>query len=484
MDRLPNELVLLIYEWLPAADIATLPLINSHYRRLAADFLLRELHLIYRADDFRRLRGIAQDKHLADKVRTIYFEADRFPIVNPLRPSVWKPFVYDETVRQPEPVIPTANVYGVVPRAQRVQYYRDLHIFVNQARHRYNRAALRRGFAMFSEIDEDTYQFMMNLGPEGLEPSINAASGSFRNIRTIICDSYSTFRPQSEKWKQHFGRGLTRRGDIENLAGAQAFVFVGTLITHEGPSPLRTLRIGLDDWVSLQMGNTWPDTLAHCHELRELEMHWTTFFEDTYDGPYDAIHDCDTHIRSGKMYDLLSAAPKLQELILCFEPHWHKNGDFPRDRSRTCYMARFDDCFRQDRWQNLHSFTLHGVESSADELIAFFRLHPLIQTLNLKNIGLTGGQWVVVFAAVKEVGRVAFCSLAGEFYSAQPLEVWDLERPSPEGGGVFDVGRDRRRKWLQDWVCGRQRRGLPRTGNAVEWARIWGLGVEGLGFPE
>lgn len=484
MDRLPPELVHLVIGLLPAADLAEVRLVASRYNRLAVPYLVKEIHLIYRKEDFTRLQGIAALPDLADQVRTIYFEADRLPLHGPPeRQYTWRPFVYDDRIRLPEPTIPTPSRSDVVPLAQRVQYYQDLHAFKTQPRHEYNNRQLSLGYLAFQTIDDTFYDFVEDLGPGGLEAGLRASAGSFRNVHTIICDSHNTFRPQSKKWKKHFGRGLTHRGDVATYTGSQAFFTMGSMSARNTASKLRTLRIGLDSWESLLLGETWPTTLASCGELRTVEMHWKTYPPSTYDGPYAEIQQCDTYLRTGIMYDFLHAVLKLEELVLCFEPDWHRRGHIPRDRSRTCYMARFDDCFRQDHWQFLTSLTLHGVESNAAELIAFFRLHSLIQTLDLKNIGLTAGPWVAVFAAIKRVGRVAFCSLKGEFYCAAPLEVWDMERPSPEGGGVFDVERERRRRCLQDWVCGKPWKAPPGTGALVEWNRIWGLSVEGVGFP-
>ncbi|MCJ1280813.1 hypothetical protein MMC26_000130 [Xylographa opegraphella] len=408
----------------------------------------------------------------------------------------------------PEPTMPEPDIYGHISILDQTKWYRDYHNFRTQQKHDYDSTALELGWQMFCILFDDLNTFGQDLTTEGPYQIADNILVKLPNLRELIFDSCNTFRPQSEKWIKHFHVGLTQRSSVGVQVFQQALKWLAQIGARCSARP-STLRIGLEIWEALKTWKTgmkkrvaqsyWNAVYSAVEHLRHLELHWCTAPEGTYDGPYEATHTCYESLQENpRLHEMIAAAPNLEQLTLSFRPYWHaytldrsviyddcEKQIYPPDRTRQRYMARLEDCFRRVKWSHLRSLKLWGVEARDNaQLTAFFRRHALIQHLDLQNMGLRTGSWITVFEAIREPDRVATCILAGEFYSCgPPVEIWDLEMPSEGVGGVFDEKREKRRADLQEWVCNRPRRPRPATGTTVEWRRIWGLDLDGVGFP-
>ncbi|MCJ1381530.1 hypothetical protein MMC17_004641 [Xylographa soralifera] len=504
MDRLPLEIVRNILGYLDRETLENVHNVNHDYRSLTAHFIAREVHLTYHVDDLKWFRRIANNPQTAREVHTIYFECDRLPALD--TKEEWEPYVLDEYTRVPKPAVPEPDMYGHVNLEDQFKYYSDLHTFRTQQAHDYDEMELDVGWQMFEDNADEVQRIWDDKtlnGPWNITKNILI---KLPNVRTLIFDSNNTFRPQSYKWHSYFRSGLTPRGNVAQ----GVFVQAAAWLSHVGAYCIMrpsTLRYGLQDYKSIRVMKD-DDPMADFHwgaigiaveRLRHLEMNWTTMPDTDYNGPYSVIEECYEFYKTfQRLHQMMAAATELEQLTLVFRPNWHTYTNersmihedcdipiYPPDRTRYRYMARLQDCFQNAKWDYLTNLKLWGVESQDDEqLIAFFRRHRLLQRLDLKNMGLRKGSWIKVFEAIREPERVSTCILAGEFHSrGPPEEIWDLERPTENGHGVFDEGRERRRKDLQEWVCNRPRRPAPATGTTVEWRRIWGMGLEGVGYP-
>ena len=506
METLPVEIVGNILGFLDRETLKNVNNVNHEYRSLAAPYLASEVHLTYHVDDLTWLRQIAHNPHTAGEVRSIYFECDMLPHVDDK--AHWLDFVYDEYTRVPKPAVPEPDMYGHVNIEDQFKYYSYLHTFRNQPKHDYDEMELELGWQEFQENHEEITRVQKDMTPNGPWDIGKTVLKKLPNLHTLIFDSCNTFRPQSDLWDSHFRSGLTHRWEVAYGVFQQAAVWLSHIGSYCNARPT-TLRLGLQEWKAFQVmeglrdarrvEHHWRMIYTAVKHLRHLELNWTTLPETDHDGPYKDIEDCCEFLRTfPRLRGLLAAAPELEQLTLVFRPNWHaythersvlyEDCDiaiYPPDRTRLRYMARLEDCFRTTQWKYLTDLKLWGVESKDDEqLIAFFRRHARLQRLDLKNMGLRKGSWIKVFEAIREPDRVSTCILAGEFHSRGPAEeIWDLERPTEDGNGVFDEGREKRRRDLQEWVCHRPRRPAPATGTTVEWRRIWGMGLEGIGYP-
>ncbi|MCJ1421007.1 hypothetical protein MMC32_007369 [Xylographa parallela] len=510
METLPIEIIGNILENLDTETLKSVSCVNHEYHSLATPYLAKEVHVTYHVDELRWLRKIADNPQTAPKVRTIYFECDRLPYAP--EKDDWLKYVIDEYIRVPKPKIPEPDMYGHVNLEDQFKYYSDLHTFRNQDLHDYDEMELDVGWQEFCKYTREIQRIWEDQSSNGPWTIGDNILAKLPNVHTLIFDSNETFRPQSQIWQSHFRSGLTHRADFAEGVFQQALVWLVHIGAYCRMRPT-TLLLGLQFWDSLiiQQGiRDLPGAAARiefhwtaiCYAvecLRHLEMSFTTMPETEYDSPYDEIEACYNFIQEfPRLHQMIAAAPELEHLALVFRPNWHAFNDertvfyedcdipiYPPDRTRHRYMARLEDCFQTTQWNFLTNLKLWGVESQDDEqLIAFFRRHALLQRLDLKNLGLRKGSWLTVFEAIREPARVSTCVLAGEFHSrGAPEEIWDLERPTENGNGVFDEEREKRRTDLQEWMCNRPRRPAPATGTAVEWRRIWGLGLEGVGYP-
>ncbi|MCJ1288600.1 hypothetical protein MMC34_000128 [Xylographa carneopallida] len=507
MDRLPAEIVRNIFEYLDKDTIVKVASVCRGYRSLTTHYLARELHLIYDENDIKWLRRIADDPETAHEVCSIYFECDKLPVTD--NKSEYLNFVIGEYTITPKPMMPEADIYGHVPTANQFKYYRDLHEFTHQQKHDYDEMELDIGWQMYEDHLARMSWSMDNNNPDSPFQIAKHTLVKMRNLRTLIFDSCNTFRPQSDKWQDFFHDGLTLRAHIGVQIFPQALKWVHDIGKHRTARPA-TLRIGLAVWQQCfginrdlsekAVRSLWRAVHRAVKHLWHLEMNWSTVPTTDHDSPFNQIRDCYEFFQQWPyLHGMVAAAPELEQLTLAFRPYWHSYTNdrphifyaecetpiYPPDRSRLRYMARLEDLFQTTRWEYLSKLKLWGVEAHDDEqLVAFFRRHPRIQHLDLKHLGLRRGSWLKVFQAIREPDRVSTCLLAGEFYSqGPPEEIWDLERPFEDGNGVFDERREKRRRDLQEWVCNRPRRPAPATGTTAEWRRMWGLDLEGVGYP-
>ncbi|MCJ1400278.1 hypothetical protein MMC11_003482 [Xylographa trunciseda] len=507
MDKLPLEIFHGIFGYLGKRELENLNRVSRRFKLFTAHHLAQEIHVTYHEDDFRWLRQIASSRDTARRVRTIYFECDKLPPIDIDEIDLWEEHVFDEDIRKPKPDIPSPNRFGEVYPEEQTKYYRDFHKFRTQKSHTYSYVDIEKGWKAFRDNSFTLNEFMANMTPDGPWRIGHNVFAKLPNLNTLIFDSNNTFRPQSELWKSHFGDGLTHRSESPKEVFSQAITWLIN-IRRCSNAHISTLRLGFETWKSLIVMDAMPPVDVELHwgillqavsHLKHFEMNFTTLPDDDYDDPYQEIQECYGFLEGfPRLYQMIASAKQLQQLTLVFRPNWHAYSldhcvyyeecdlpIYPIDRSRQRYMASLQNCFQNTTWAFLTNLKLWGIESASDEqLIAFFRRHPLIQRLDLKDMGLRKGSWIKVFEAIREPRRVSTCSLAGEFWSqGPPQEIWDLERATEKGGRIFDRDREKRRRDLQEWVCNRPKRPAPASGTTVEWRRIWGVGLHGVGYP-
>ncbi|MCJ1260542.1 hypothetical protein MMC22_000404 [Lobaria immixta] len=80
MDRLPVELIRMIFSLLRSTDVGHLRRVSKLFANAGRSRMFRHLHLMFTPHSFERLRAISSNPELAPYVTSIFYEADTLPV--------------------------------------------------------------------------------------------------------------------------------------------------------------------------------------------------------------------------------------------------------------------------------------------------------------------------------------------------------------------------------------------------------------------
>ncbi len=98
---------------------------------------------------------------------------------------------------------------------------------------------------------------------------------------------------------------------------------------------------------------------------------------------YYMCEDCKSAMRSGRLRDLVTSAPNVEELDISLQ-----TCEFPSQTDFEATLGKFT-------WTRLRSFSISGVNTTEEDLMNFLERHArALQVVNFSVISLESGSWI------------------------------------------------------------------------------------------
>lgn len=415
--ELPPELLHRIFSFLEdGPDISAARATCSLLAVVGADYLLEMIPLVWKSQRMQRLFDIAHHPVLSQRVRSLYFQADRLkPGMTfkewdrirhiPVPEDECDPTQNEELLQDmPDKDMPgedqmeterTQRVYirairkfmlrlkGHYTKAQLLDAYREYCLAVLDQRqvdvHRMDINALTTLFERCPKLDHVT----IALG-HGTQGTLDAATYAFKEG---LCYPYGD-ATYANPVKTSFDDNPTAQGSRQFYGLAEAILRSGTRLRH-------LTAIDISYTVLQNHGRDFERVRAMMRYLRELRLGFDCYLErgDSRDHvEYVWLH-AHKYLADRGLKQYLSAAPELRVLKLSLPRfplpwQWGPTGNF-------------EDCVGDISWTKLREFGITAMDAKEDELVDFLLRHKrTLRRLSLSNLSLTQGSWVSLFERI------------------------------------------------------------------------------------
>ena len=151
---------------------------------------------------------------------------------------------------------------------------------------------------------------------------------------------------------------------------------------------------------------------------------------------------CRRFLRNGQVRDLVTQADCLHSLEFSFVC------------CRSCSFAiEFKDVVGDFTWPKLRYASFGYMETSEEDLVAFFRRHSAtLRYCRLNSFCLTSGQWTSALPRIQScITSTTSISLHGRLYSKNPFRRFDLNWPDRLYSGSVSEHQAAMRRALEIW---------------------------------
>lgn len=436
---LPPELGGLICALSEAKDIQSLRLVSRSYNALATPFLLHEIKLVLHPESFDRLLAVSRHSLISKHVTSLYYESDMLD-KHDTRDD-WEEHIdwnWNSDKMAALPRFPSLNAIEDEIHA----YWMACEEWRRMPSHSHTREELDQGYAKYQEM----YRFQQDLKKARYgSRELADAMTHLPSLRRFTMTMGHVIEPCSDYLKDCFSAGLhlpCRDKEDDHAPGVPQL----WSIIHGAFSCGSRFDSFMCGGLSWQLFKSPEKDLSELADVISKCDLITLMFSIGYDERQDRfgseVRQCRRYLKNGRLRNLLSQAKDLGSLEISF------------DCSEPVFAIDLKSVVGNITWTRLVHVSLTAMESTEDDLVAFFERHAsTLRGLHLETVGFIVGDWrnalVRLRACLKYRDNVL---LEGSLSSGNPLRKYDLgTRAFSDPSDVDGRRAIDRRKSLESW---------------------------------
>ena len=416
MDRLPAELIHVIFLFLKAPDIGNFRLASKFYANAGRSRLFYELHLMFTPESFERLHAISSDPELACHVTSLFYEADTLPALRQIEDCqrVWESNIFYDGV---PPELECRNQPR--PRSSSEGAHRAYNFQLEELK--IDRFEKFRGYSKEQNtMRKDSYY----------AEKIRAAIFHLPNLEEVFLSFEQWARPRTNAMRMAYSdcsvvpSGHNSWTEPRGVPQMLSLCLASALTEKK----LKTLWGGIIDWKFLKQSDAvFEDLQKGVQNVEELVLEFSTCPGGEGSNLHSIIQgemamaieisECAEYLKDGRLQKFLAAAPNLRLLDLRFHSIISSLIEgFPADLS---YVVG------KHRWERLADVTLSFLSSTAEDLTGFCESHAMtLQRLVISKISLFEGSWLPTFQKIRRLLRLQRVRICGRLEALD--ECWDF----------------------------------------------------------
>ena len=432
--RLPNEILHQIFSLLRPLQVANIRLACKAFSTIALQYLVAEIHLIFKPTSFDHLRLISEHPVLNQHVHTLFYEADSLEDVDSMKE--WKKNIIvpdwfnsvDHKLMPPPP--PDASKREKRAYRRHMEKVREAPRYIHSARQLKNAYEEYRHFVWCQNYMRQ-YDYNSEV--------IREAMAKLPKLKTIELSLLCCLRNgRSRKLGNAFAKGLSvaygEQGHGEPCGVAQLrSLLVGA---SDASLEIETLRCGSVQWRFFAECGIIFNKMKHAVRcLRTLEFYITTRCDEDLDSEElrdEEITLCAGYLEeTGRLNDFITSAPQLENLTV------HFDCDSPMP------SANLSDLVGHFTWHSLRLASFNMISTTEEELMDFYERHAeTLREIRIESINLEHGSWASIFGRIRDTLSLEKATICGHLTVEDPPESFDLG-PPPEcmlAGEISGVG--------------------------------------------
>ena len=428
MDQLPIEIAHIIFSQLRPSQVASLRLVCKAFATLGLQYLLPEFHLIFKSSSFEHLREVSEHPLISQHVESLYYEADALDYYdnmeewkdNIIVPG-WYNSISSEELRPPSPTASERETRAYARRMKKAcaePRYTSSNKQLRSAYEEYKRCILEQELIRSNGYNKEIIMAAMRKMPglKSIELSLECCLYEGRSTKVDRAFVKTLQTPYGDDGQEE-QYGVPQLRSL--LQGA-----------CKAGLPIETLRCGNVHWTFLKEDQDIFNQYKHAvRSLQTLALYVATRIEgdgEVYGDPYHSeILLCFEYLaKTGRLREFITAAPKLNELILSFD--W----DNPKP------PARLTDIVGSFTWLSLRAASFTTISTNDEELVCFYKRHAnSLRDIRLDTIELDKGSWCRLLQTVRKILKLETATIAGRLTSEDPGETYFLDLPPELNGG-------------------------------------------------
>ena len=403
IKQLPPEVLHMIFTYLPR-HIPELRLLCKSFADIGLHYLLSSYHLIFKKSSFERLLEISQHPVLSKCIKSIFYEADTLSEYDTRKE--WEEHISDYYCPDFNELSTIGDRNTGTARAQRAS--RRAYVKCMQGpRSSCSARQFREAYSCYRQCISDQREMIaLDYNAE----SINDAIKRLPNLVSLEMSMHYCLGSRTKCVESAFSPTLYRpcgdhhQPDHEGVAQLRSLLF-GAL---ESSRRIEELHCGYVDW---KFFDAEADTFARLkmavQNLKVLELYISTNSsrDDHNDDSnyHQAIIECASYLKGGRLRDFLSAAPNLTQLFVEFD------SDVPQS------PARLIDVVGTTTWPSLRLVYFSLLSFTSNDLIQFYRRHSTtLQDIGFDDIQLLQGTWQDLFPKIKDTLELQHVKISGD----------------------------------------------------------------------
>ncbi|KAK0508191.1 hypothetical protein JMJ35_009275 [Cladonia borealis] len=412
--RLPNEILHQIFSLLHPLQVANLRLACKSFSTIALQYLVPEIHLIFKPSSFDHLRLISEHPVLSQHVHTLFYEADSLKDLDSMKE--WKkniivPGCYNniDSKLMPSPP-PDAS------QREKRAYRRHMEKVYKAPRYIYSAKQLKNAYEEYKHfVWVQNYMRQYDYNSE----VIREAMAKLPKLKTIeLSLSYCLRNGRSRKLEKAFAKGLSVACGEHGHGGPCGVGQLRSLLVGASDAGLEieTLRCGNVQWQFFAERDSVFDKLKHAVRcLRTLEFYITTRSDEDFDSEdlhYQETVLCAAYIEeTGRLHNFISSAPQLENLTVQF------------DCDSAEPPARLSDLVGHFSWHSLRLASFNMISTTEEELMEFYERHAkTLREIRIDSMHLDYGSWASIFERIRKTLSLEKATICGYLTGEDPPE--------------------------------------------------------------
>ncbi|MCJ1459622.1 hypothetical protein MMC28_010001 [Mycoblastus sanguinarius] len=416
IDRLPSELLHMIYKYLTPREVAGLRLTCRSAARIGLEYLVPEICLTIKEDSFDRFLAISEHPIVSKYVKQLSWETDNLPFLTreEFEDSLE---TLDHLVDRhlTEPPSPTASV-----RAWRA-YDRELYQHKKRSRHAYTEMQVSSAFSMYQSYCSDQDHIRQ---AECWSEKIAKGIKQMTNLDSLFSGmhgpSYRYTSEVREAYGLKYGYWHSHTEDnAENPLGLHLTRSI-LLAVEQADLKIESVCCGSVNWRTFTAN--YQDFAAmrkSIRYLKYLDMRIIT----GYIAENVALRNDSEGIR--RIGQFVTSAPDLEIFSITFDDTYNDNH----------FDYAFERIIGNFRWPSLKSATFSVMNIREDDLMDFCARHTsTLEELSLGDIYMFEGTWLSTLRRMRQTSKLTKFDVHGVLGDDDILE-WNLT--SSYGPGQF-----------------------------------------------
>ena len=408
----------MIFAYLTPGEAANLRLLSKKMAVVGLQYLVPTVHLDLKEDSFNQLRNIANHPVASKHVYELVYEVDR---LESLSWEDWSRRImgaeYTASRYQGPPEPPGANASAATMHA----YSQEVEIYLSMSVYQFPQEQIRQEWNHF----RDAYIKQWNIcHSSSLAEKLRDALIKLPKLRSVRTSSKNTMTRWMEGFTQRSGALWNENALVLDLPGAAWKVGLCSTqnvlraLGHHG-LPITTLCLDGLNWQFLaQNKKDFMLTKGCFRHLKHLSIFFIGRVTELDDGISLSAnrYDSDAFRRvkqRGRVVELLSAAPDLEALGICF------------GECEVTMAMSLKHTFGMFHWHSLKAIELIAFETSENELLDFFSRHAnSLQSITLNAIDLSDGTWLTTLHRMRQKMKLKHVHAREELTEANGMVFW------------------------------------------------------------
>ena len=398
--RLPNEILHQIFSLLRPLQVANVRLACKAFSTIALQYLVAEIHLIFKPSSFEHLRLISEHPVLSQHVHTLFYEADSLEVVDSMEEWEKRIFVpgWSNTIEYELMPFPPPDASQREERAFR----RHMEKVRQPPRFMYSATQLKNAYEDYRHfVWVQNYMRQYDYNSE----MIREAMAKLPKLKIIELSLLRCLRNgRSRKLENAFAKGLSEVYGEHGHGGPCGVGQLRSLLVGASDAGLEieTLRCGRVQWKFFAESDSVFDKLKHAVRcLRTLEFYVTTREDEDINSMGTVL--CAEYIEeTGRLHDFITSAPQLENLTVQFEC------------DSVEPPARLSDLVGHCSWHSLKLASFNMISTTEEELMDFYERHArTLREIRIEYIHLDHGTWASVFERIRNTLSLEKATICG-----------------------------------------------------------------------